>query len=716
MRLEDWELINKLRSEIYLGKSNKWIEDSLKLLGTKSQLCDDSSFKTAIETLNDDFKNLSAKQKLLWLTSRIGNCFYPPLDVDVAGPICWSNELVCPLVDLEVASKYTEREMLTPDNEGSVEQCHDIEDCSLVSSLINISMRDIELPKIKQVNDNIYHLNMFFNGSLNRLVSVDISKIPSTKEGKQLSISSDNWRSKIAEAAYLLTFTGSYGTKGSNTAIDTSRLTGYFPEIANLQMYSIDTIIKYFNSEVCLLALGTGSDLGKNEKNLIKNHDYPVVDIDKNSRRLFLRDPLDRNSRIEIDENDFQTYFQQLYLNWDTSKLFKYNQSLTFVYKSDSCNQFMTIFDKPLFKVENRSSTTETAWILLENHLTAGNEDSTETISYLQEIPENILNYIIEPPIGAYNVGLQLIKLEIPPNSDKKFFCHSSNNATLTLHIRSISKHITVKKFSNSLLRSQIQYELTATDVGRLNKLYNNYYLNPTFQLLINSNENTQKFINIQLLSGNPNNLLNFQVYAYDDYELIKPIMPDSHYEHQRYSKEFVPLFSNKLYKIVCSTYQRSICDNFSLNALFSNPIDNNSNDVSKTIELKQVYTEYGEMPFQNSLESSWSSKSTRKKIKITSMTKTKVFIRFIPQSESRTCRFRFNIFDSVTHELFHEEHEFIKIPIGGKVIPDLDILENSSSIVLMEKDDDRSSKDIDEALKFNLLISSNKKVFIYEL
>ena len=708
--MDNWELVNKLRFNIFYEKEVENIEDDLKYLSLLAMKSYDPAFIKTVLHIKEQYKNGSISEKLLWMTSTVGSQFYPPLNVGIAGPLCWTSRLVCELDNFELSKRYTHRKILKVNIESKIQQCSDIEDCSLVSSLINISIRDPSLLRVEESSPNKFNLNMFFNGTFDRLVTVDISKIPTTSNGKQLSLLSDNISIKILEIAYLLTFSGSYETNGSNTAIDTFRLTGYYPEISSLQRYSFNKLYQLLKSELCLLALGTGTDLGHNEFDLISNHDYPVIDINMNSKLFEIRDPLNASLTIKLDFESICKSFKQLYLNWRIAKLFKNEKSITFIYKNAISNKYNTVLDKPLFLLRNETKNEETIWLLLETHLTIDIQGNM-SIAYLDELPGNILNYVIEKPHGACNIGLQLLKLKISPEESKQLYCHSLNDNSFTVHMVSISSHILIQKFTMHHVLKELEFNFIHNMNGKGMRNFE-YFKYPTFQLKIVSNVQKQVLVDIQLLSEDSHDLISFQLFDYNDYELTKPILNQNQQEHQRYTIEDIPLFTNQTYKIICSVYEKLFSTSFKLHVLWKDL----GSESGHKIDLKQIYTEYGELPFQSTINSCWPINSNRKKIVLSTKLKTKCFIRVVPKTATSAYLFRCNIFESESHQILYKEEDFKFSSLGGIVVKDLQVHENTELILLLERERTISlSDDGDNILSLDILVGSTRKITLDE-
>lgn len=169
---------------------------------------------------------MSTKQKILWLTSTVNGNFYPPLEVDLAGPVPWEGTHLLEPGSKNMESKYPNRAPLKVEETSELLQCKDIDDCSFIATLICMRVENVDRPRVRQIAKNLYVVELHFNGS-KRLVTVDTSKIPTDTDGKQLSMHSSDIVDKIVELAYLQVKAQSYETSGSNCAVDAFRLVGF---------------------------------------------------------------------------------------------------------------------------------------------------------------------------------------------------------------------------------------------------------------------------------------------------------------------------------------------------------------------------------------------------------------------------------------------------------------------------------------------------------
>ncbi|GAV46752.1 hypothetical protein ZYGR_0A03470 [Zygosaccharomyces rouxii] len=691
--MDDWRLLDELRHLIYLGNGLQGREEDLNRLISVASKSNDMELIKSVLILKEDSDNLSPKQKLLWLTSKLRDRLYPPLAVDIAGPLPWNNDLS--LSNTNVHYCY-ERHLKGDLEVLGLSQCRDLEDCSFVASLISIKNQRVLFPRIKQVNDHLYHVNLHFNGCDRRLVSVDTSKVPTNDEGYQLSLLSDKIMDKIVEMAYLQVKSGSYATTGSNTAVDTFLLTGYVPEVKSTDnISSIQEAVSCFKTGSCLLALGTGQQATNLDAPLIRNHDYPVIDVDLRQGIAVLQDPLDPYLHLQTALEDFIENYEQLYVNWCTDKLFAFEKTLEFFYNFAKCDKFNTAMNKQLFLLENGSDSEQDVWLLLESHL-----QSEKSIAYLQELPRDVLSSAGAPHEGACDIGLQLLKLKLSPRSTKRFFCHSSKSNAFTIHLYSNSSSVNIVRWSADKCTKILECKANNLEQCYMGSPF--YYKNPTFQLEIVHSEARQFPLNLQLLSENCQDMVNLQLYHLKDHSLQKPIFADPNYTQQRYDKSFVLLSTNVPYKLVCSSYSNKSEHSYRLQV---SPSDDQL--LLPHIQIKQIYMQFGGLPFQ--LERKIPCTKNKVLIPFATSTNTTCFIRVVPPTFSSLMRMRLAVCDKCGNPLRSAQFSQPPAP-GGMVIDDWKSTGPAQYILVI--DFDGPETDLSSS-HFTMCIGSSKKIMI---
>lgn len=689
-RMNDWYEFNSAVKSIYCnaeGDSSS-VVNRLVDLAMKS---DDPTFIRAVLVLKEKVPKIDRQSRFLWLTSTINSMFYPPIPIFEASPLSWNNTEYCSPGSEELQRRYPGKAKLQNEEgySGGIEQCQDVSDCSLVASLINLRAKNLNLPPIKQISPTKYHVNLCFNGSNKRLVTVDISQIPTSVDGEQLSLKSKDISDKIRELALLLVSQGTYSTDGSNISIDTYYLSGFLPEITQVDSYPFEKLWKFHNSNLCLMGVGTGDRSNDLIKPLVANHDYSIIHISYESRLVKLRDPRNSALNVEISYEQYLDNFKQLYLNWNQEKLFKHSQALHFRYDTARYNKFSIIADKPLFHLVNNSKVTETVWLLLESHLRNEVRKKSQSISFLNEAPECIV-YPIEPPVnyGGNRIGLQLVKLRLDPGAEMLLYCHSTINNNFSIHSFSVVKEICFQRLKDiNSLYAKVLFTFTHETDGKTSFDTYNFFQNPTFELEVHSEEDYQILMDATCISTSSHNLINIQVYHFNDYELTKPIMFDNHYQHGQSLKQDIPILTNIKYMIVCSTYDPPASSEFEL--VTSMRLSSSWRLISG-INLRSVNLIYGAYPYHRHNRFRW--KKTSNKIKILMALPTKkystnrLFIRVVPVESSARLRMRCNIFEPESSLCIYKCQEYRTCPSGGIVIPDLEISRISTVVLMVEK------------------------------
>lgn len=713
--LDKWDRLNQLWYDVYCERG-----DDTKVRRQLHELIDtakrekDSQFVARLVHLNKVWKDKHTEESsVLWKTAKIGDKIYPPICTTAASPVAWSPEQ-CKLSvghSIRVQDKYTTTARLTPNEprNGCIEQNPDINNCSFAASMINIRRHKIDIPEVVKLPNNYYHVNLSFNGCSNRLVTVNANSIPTNASGdQQLSIYSDNLDDKLIELAYLQLKNGSYSITGSNVTMDTFLLTGFLPEIVKTDFYDFDTLYKYFKSDYCLMGLGSHGDKSRLASNLLVNHDYSVIDFNSTDKKIILQDPLNSKLNLQFDMTQIKKFFNQLYINWDSSKLFNNCKTLTFWYNTEVFNKYNTNIDKPNFLVENTSNNTELIWILLESHITTQDINEEINISYLRKLSRaNVYDELYLPTNTASNIGLQLLKLELKPNEKLHFLCYSNFSKYFTLRLYSVLPNINLTQCKNESFAKSLEFSELASDMtDSYGSSY--YFQNPTFQIEIPDNLQQQHeiLLNLLLTTEDKQCLLNCQLFHANDYLLQKPIIFDNRYTLQNYSKFQIPILTNQKYNIVCSC-RNNIKDliNMKLITTFTNQdlINKCGQDMS-LIKLSKINPIFNGLLYQEYQHFTFPPNTTRLKILIDNDTFNSLFIRsVIDDSNNNNAEIRCNIFDRDDHTNLHFDDKFYKQMI---VIPNFEINANNTPVLLMEL-----NKKFEVDIRIKIFIGSKKRI-----
>ncbi|CCH59767.1 hypothetical protein TBLA_0B09500 [Henningerozyma blattae CBS 6284] len=734
-RWDAWETLNSLRLEFY--KHGKLDNAELKKIERSALKSTDASFIEGVLQLKEDMelKNGNAIRRAAWLTSKgPRNIHYFPINSKIAGPIPFYNSEVLLTMDTSLRNKYTGNQPLMNETNypyDCVSQNGDIEDCSLVCSLINSRLHGAPLPiPVLIENTSLYNLNLHFNGSDERLITVDVSTIPTTNNLSQLSLHSKNINDKIIERAYLWLMDQSYDTIGSNTAIDTFRLTGYLPEIIKPNIFSFDDYFRFFNSKLCLMALGTNMSLSTKSKLQLKTgHDYSIIDINKSTELFIISDPLKPWNILRISYEEVLNNISQVYLNWNWQKAFLVHKAITFKYDSKVSNQFQmkTIFDKPIFKIVNKSTKNiEKIWLLLETHLKSSKLEPL-SIAYLTELNElstTLISTVLEQPINdACSIGFYLLKFEIKPNMTKKLICYSSHTDVFTLHSYSISNDIIMTRDDTIKNTKSIHF-------GNGQAIYTLhdplYHTNQSYSLKItNQSEDddfSTVFITLQLMSNilNPQIPLHIYLFHYDDYELLNPLSIETNYEFSQFNTTPLSIMTNTRYRIICSTDESYLFGTKVIYKLTCNVLS----DQPKEIAMNQIFinNEAGNMPYFEEYKFPvhfQTDNYSSLKLNFFSPTNqlTNSFVRICLFENISTLRVKYHIIDTSSGKLLSNLREYGVIPIGGFVIPNLKIPINANLKLVIEirNEDLNNVRELESRYNANAIVkvSSDRKLIL---
>ena len=171
------------------------------------------------------------------------------------------------------------------------------------------------------------------------------------------------------------------------------------------------------------------------------------------------------------------------------------------------------------------------------------------------------------------------------------------------------------------------------------------YFKNPTFKLLIESDETNYIQTSLQLLTS-LSSLINLQIYYADDHSLSKPVAFDGNYNIQMFDKQGVSILTNTPYKIICSTYNKGTFGDFKL--LVSKP------PVAKSITLEETFTRYGGHRYHTHTTFRWQTQSNRIKIFLNLTKATDMYISIFPMELQSSLSMRCNIFTQDTHCLLY--------------------------------------------------------------
>lgn len=508
--------------------------------------------EATIDLYNRWDKQPPARDVFLWKTAVVDGYIYPPISQNspaALSQVPWNidnhtQKAILPRLSSDLMAKYSRSGRLFEDSTIGIQQNPDMNDCALVASLIALEINgNSGLPSVKSVTQDLYTLNLHFNGSHNRLVFVDISQIPQCGHDT-LTLKSNKIEPKVAEIGFLIATRRSFYTCGSNMAIDAYRLTGYLPEVARLGSYNLAHLSKLLNQKICLLGAGTTRLTGKAPGELRQNHDYVITRVDQNSELVYLRDPLNNDAIISLTNKIFEREFSQLYLNWDWQRLFKSTKQLDFIYRNATHNDYNWIFNKPGFVVKNNSSSTERIYILIERHIfSTANKD--ENYFFIEEVGGNTFTRVDFVAHAHDLMDLQLSKFSIKPSSELRLYCHSSSSNTFTLNLYSITSNISLGTLDlRQNLGAEAEFVPDSTNTNTVMKSEN-------FRVFFSSNDNTTISCVLRCALQDRVKECDISLYHYEDMTESNPLFSQKS-SADGYMELPMYLNSNENYRLVC--------------------------------------------------------------------------------------------------------------------------------------------------------------------
>ncbi|SCU77362.1 LAME_0A00848g1_1 [Lachancea meyersii CBS 8951] len=643
-----------------LGKDkNEWFKLKDKLALNKQE-----RVVWAMERVEKEVVKRSVETRYRWLTSVVWGRRFVPVSVQDAGEARWS-EGEDEKKEVEEAEEETKEVKAKDYDISGISQNPAINNCSFVASLINIRQRASPTLAVTHAGPGWYNVNLHFNGAANRLVQVHAPRLT-----KQPVVLSADLADRALENAYMqVKNNSSYRFDGSNSAVDTFLLNGFIPEALATHKISFQRIATIFKSSACLITLGTGATA--RDPQFLPCHDYPVIGIADDTSPV-IRDPLDALNTCTLSQQQFSENFQVAYLNWDFTKLFARHSVLSFKYDISQNRFSPSPVEKPIYEVVNRSDTAEPIWVLLERHL--GHTFTENDFCHL-----GLVSSDLQPSVqssNSSNLGFSLLKLELGPGDRKLVACHSNVSANYSIHFYHVSGLVQAQKYDKNQNSASVDGEWDATtNFGSFSSPF--YYMNPTFELLINTRAQTTHYIDMQLISDE-SAAVNAQVYHCDDAEFARPLTMDNTYESKVYARRAIPLATNTRYHVVCSCFRHDIKDKFKLIVVDSTGCD--------SLKLKRIVPQFGPYRYHDKYDFRWNT-NNRKKIQASSELTTKAQLRILPLQPCPTMSIRVSIFTKNTKTAVFTTNEFSKVPKYGIILKDITLLSREPLVLLVEKD-----------------------------
>ncbi|SCU78601.1 LAFA_0A07470g1_1 [Lachancea sp. 'fantastica'] len=612
----------------------------------------------AMEHVESKVLERNIETRYRWLTSMVEGRRFVPMSAEFAGKAPW-NEAIVGEEEAELVKNDSAAQVSSTISQNSA-----INDCSFVASIINIRQRAPASLAIEHPYPSLFNVNLHFNGAPNRLVQVRLSDLTNRP-----TVCSPNVADKALENAYMqVKNNSSYQYSGSNSALDTFLLNGFIPEVSATHKISVKRIASLFKSASCLITLGTSGTV--QDSTLLTNHDYPVTGVSEEGL-LTIRDPLDERRAYTVSQDRLTKSFRVVYLNWNAKMLFARHCAFSFKYDASQNKTSPSLIDKPIYQVQNQSEVTEPVWILLERHINLSASDSD--FCHLELVSPDLVS---PQDVRGSNLGFYLLKLELRPGERKLVGCLSTVSANYSIHFYHVSDRVVAQKYDKNLNLASLDDEW---DIVSNSGPFSNacYYMNPTFELVINGTGRTTQYVDMQLVSYAAV-AINAQVFHSEDLELARPILTDNTYESKIHIRRSVPLATDTRYHIICSTFQDELKpEKFKLVVL--DPSGCNA------ISLKRVYPQFGPHRYRNKYDFDWRGKN-RKKLRVSPRLTTKAQVRVLALQPNAPLSIRINVFTNDSKAAVFTSHEFSKVPRHGLVIKDMVLKAEEPLVMLIEK------------------------------
>ena len=522
---------------------------------------------------------LTLNEKALWLSSKANGRYYYPYYEQIGSFDHMESVGNLALVDIRDIKGAFEL------CQGTFPTCSFV--CALQSLIYYMNPDQFVSSLIQNCSGGTFLVVFYFNGT-RRSCIVDSS----TSIGQVGSITNPNlkWPALI-EKAFLQIYNCQVPQlfSGSNFANDCYLLSGFVPEYISINKLTEEKMNQifdaYVNKHTALVALGTGElslDAMK-QTHLLPFHDYIVEKLEKNNHNytFTLRNP--SKPKIHAFTYAFSKvcrFFQTLYMNWNTDKLFRFKTNVVFVgshnhkFNNESC------IENPQFVVKaNPHGSKRETWILVEEHL---KKDTDKTLdSKIQSIrwfegdkwvwgPNSglliatfnsngtrfILSKVWLPKTGSLT-GVIEIKRDLGDSFVYSVNCYSDFPAFLSRPIR-------------DAFSVQFDSLWTMTESGG-NWTKDTYLNNPQFEVFCDEGTFvvnctigifTQKDIHINAAIFD-NDFSEFKCLASFDERLLVAGQPTEY--RPGYEIFSVSLQPRKSYVIVCSTYDSNTLEEFRL-------------------------------------------------------------------------------------------------------------------------------------------------------
>lgn len=661
---------------------------------------------------HNDRSFLSANDKLLWLSSRVNDDFFPPNHdrlFHLRRPL--QNRTNDDLITLpaQIPAKFQRFDL---DN-WSVNQLQALyqdllSNCSFVSSFLAAIQSGQTIPLLQLIAPHIpgsnYLVSLNFNGC-RRLVRVDnqfpvVEGNPSRKLVISSSHDPDLMWPALVEKAFLKVMGNGYNFQGSNMALDTFMLVGWVPEVQKLNNGRLpDNFSLLWASRVLGVAsLGLGTGKLSNELatkfNLISNHDYMIYGFNERYKTITLKNPWVENNDqekrlVEIDHlrSNFLTYF---YINWDVSKIFKFTHQVNFVFPKLDPISYQW-FKKPQYFLKHECPCSMEVWILLEKHIPSKSDSDSIKLEVFQTTSgEKVMvpnQYLLVDETEYTNSRMVLLKVHLEPSKSYTVVITGPSLSSFSLSMfNSVSEDFKLTK--SKALYSQLLPVIEDSWVGAKNGgnwALTSFLKNPQYELEIKNNPANLQMI---LISDNPDKQVNFHLfYSEVRGKAVRNFDKSKLLFNENYTPEFhfhaIQDLKPGVYKLILSSYNKEVEGNFTLLTYHDSSGDN--------VKITPLSTSLG--LFINSKEFLWNNLNRKKlyfqtEYFITSITFRLRFRNNRDSSQDSATDYRpgmrGSVFNAETQEAVQINEKWNDCPFG--VYVDCVLLNPGSYILLIER------------------------------
>ncbi|AAS52194.2 ADR274Cp [Eremothecium gossypii ATCC 10895] len=474
----------------------------------KVKSADDYWLVRALLAFSDSRKACTFNSRFEWLTMQAHGRQYPPLASKDAGKLIWNARREFRYAEPQQAA-YKQLARPRGDAVADIQQHPDLGNCSMVCALINVKRTCGTADMVADCGD-VAQVNLFFNGA-RRLVTLHRAEVRQNMRREQLAVLSPDMHDKLIEQAYFEVAHGmNYESMGSNTAMDTYMLCGWFPLVVETSEVDFPFVQRYL-ARGAMLALGTHATRTIDSFCLRKNHDYAVLDVCGTVFRI--RDPLVAGNVIELAWEDVRTAFHLLYINWDAHTQCQLYEKFHFRYNSAVHNRFMSWLNKPTYRVVNDTESELPVYALFERHLSNRKYDNS-IVGVISG--ENLVSDTEE----GNNIGMQWVELTVPPHSSRILFYHSNTNTNCTLHLFSNSPRLKVAKWSSAESSRLAVLDGCWQPISK-NLTFTHW---PAFKFEIKHPETDGVHVSLQFCWANEHSAALF-IYHASDYRYEKPLL-----------------------------------------------------------------------------------------------------------------------------------------------------------------------------------------------